>query len=275
VAISLLDTLDGDPDREDDDADSENENRFPDTGWAEWHTRGRHKLAGGEFEAADQNEDDEDDRVGRRRRVLHRLYLGRQRRPEEGATDGEPDRAAHLPEEGERTRRRADRAVVLLPQGGRGPSNVEPARTRGNTMQLVPHSAAVMRTKELARSLDLDLLLRTYTFIPRKILRDTVREFGSQLEGKVLDVGCGSQQYREFLNYQQYFGIEWSVDKRPPVVADVTQIPFRDAAFDSALCTEVLEHLPEPGRCLDEIHRVVKPGGSVFVTAPMTVHPPP
>lgn len=139
-------------------------------------------------------------------------------------------------------------------------------------MQLVPHSAAVMRTKELARSLDLDLLLRTYTFIPRKILRDTVRELGSQLDGKVLDVGCGSQQYRKFLNYEQYFGIEWSVDKRPPVVADVTQIPFRDAAFDSALCTEVLEHLPEPGRCLDEIHRVVKPGGSVLVTAPMTVH---
>lgn len=139
-------------------------------------------------------------------------------------------------------------------------------------MHLVPYNAVLSRTKDLARSWDLDLLLRTYTFIPRKILRDTVREFGSQLGGKVLDVGCGSQQYRQFLNYRQYFGIEWSVDKRPPVVADVTQIPFCDGAFDSALCTEVLEHLPEPGRCLDEIHRVVRPGGSVFVTAPMTVH---
>jgi SAM-dependent methyltransferase len=139
-------------------------------------------------------------------------------------------------------------------------------------MQLVPTNAVVSRTKELARDLDLDLLLRTYTFIPRKILRDTVRELGSQLGGKVLDVGCGSQQYRKFLNYGQYFGIEWSIDKRPPVVADVTRIPFRDAAFDSALCTEVLEHLPEPGDCLAEIHRVVKPGGSLLVTAPMTVH---
>jgi SAM-dependent methyltransferase len=139
-------------------------------------------------------------------------------------------------------------------------------------MQLVPHDTVQSLTKELARSFDLDLLLRTYTFIPRKILRDTVREFGSQLDGKVLDVGCGSQQYREFLNYRQYFGIEWSADKRPPVVADVTQIPFRTAAFDSALCTEVLEHLPEPGHCLSEIHRVVKPGGSVLFTVPMTVH---
>ena len=139
-------------------------------------------------------------------------------------------------------------------------------------MQLMIRDDVVARTKELARSWDLDLLLRTYTFIPRKILRNAVREFGTQLGGNLLDVGCGSQQYREYLHCEQYFGIEWSADKRPPVVADVTQIPFRDRAFDSALCTEVLEHLPEPGHCLEEIHRVVKPGGSVFFTVPMTVH---
>src|SRR5262245_6415356 len=109
-------------------------------------------------------------------------------------------------------------------------------------MQLVPTTLLVSLSKDLAQDVDLDLLLRTYPFIPRKILRDTVRDLGGQLGGKVLDVGCGSQQYRKFLNYQQYFGIEWSIDKRPPVVADVTRIPFRDAAFDSALCTEVLEH---------------------------------
>jgi len=139
-------------------------------------------------------------------------------------------------------------------------------------MQTLTYDDVLLHARQLGRDLDLDLLLRTYLFIPRKILRDAVREFGSQLDGKLLDVGCGSQQYRKYLHCDQYFGIEWSADKRPPVVADVTQIPFREAAFDSALCTEVLEHLPEPGRCLDEIHRVVKPGGSVFFTVPMTVH---
>jgi SAM-dependent methyltransferase len=139
-------------------------------------------------------------------------------------------------------------------------------------MQLAPYNAAISLGKEVARGLDLDLLFRTYLFIPRKLLRDAVREFGARLDGRMLDVGCGSQQYRKFLGCREYFGIEWSADKRPPVVADVTQIPFCDGAFDSALCTEVLEHLPEPGRCLSEIHRVVKPGGSVFFTVPMTVH---
>lgn len=71
VAISLLDTLDGDPEAEEhplEDAFVSHDPYFAytdsdgsDTAWAEWHTRGRHKLVRGEHEAADQCEDDEDD----------------------------------------------------------------------------------------------------------------------------------------------------------------------------------------------------------------------
>jgi SAM-dependent methyltransferase len=132
--------------------------------------------------------------------------------------------------------------------------------------------SVVSQTKDLARRWDLDLLFRTYLFIPRKILRDAVREFGARLDGRMLDVGCGNQQYRRFVKCRQYYGVEWSFDKRPPVVGDVMRIPFGTAAFDSALCTEVLEHVPEPGSCLDEIRRVVKPGGTVFFTVPMTMY---
>lgn len=132
--------------------------------------------------------------------------------------------------------------------------------------------SVVSRSKDVARRWDLDLLFRTYLFIPRKILRDAVREFGARLDGRMLDVGCGTQQYRRFVKCRRYYGVEWNLTKRPPVVGDVTQIPFGDGAFDSALCTEVLEHVPEPGRCLDEIRRVVKPGGTVFFTVPMTMY---
>jgi SAM-dependent methyltransferase len=132
--------------------------------------------------------------------------------------------------------------------------------------------ASTGRLRAFARRWDLDLLLLTYLFIPRKLLRDAVRHFGAGLHGRMLDVGCGSQQYRKFVACHQYIGIEWSRHKRPPVVGDVTRIPFGDRTFDSALCTEVLEHLAEPGRCLAEIRRVVKPGGTVFFTVPMTMY---
>jgi SAM-dependent methyltransferase len=47
-------------------------------------------------------------------------------------------------------------------------------------------------------------------------------------------------------------------------------LPFCDGCFDSALCTEVLEHVPSPERALRELRRVLKCGGQLLITAPMT-----
>lgn len=71
VAIGLLDLADGDPEREDDDPDSEVENQHADVAWIEWTARGRYKEGrfGGERLARDRHgntlhEDDEDDDPG-------------------------------------------------------------------------------------------------------------------------------------------------------------------------------------------------------------------
>jgi SAM-dependent methyltransferase len=42
-----------------------------------------------------------------------------------------------------------------------------------------------------------------------------------------------------------------------------------DARFDHVLLTQVLEHLPEPAKVLKELHRVLKPGGTLWLTAPL------
>lgn len=52
------------------------------------------------------------------------------------------------------------------------------------------------------------------------------------------------------------------------VVSDITRIPLPDGSFDAVLCSEVLEHLPEPTRALDEFSRLLKPGGRLILTAP-------
>lgn len=59
--IDICDLIDGEPEREDDDPDSENENRLGDVAYTEWHSRGRHKATAGGYEQADQRENDEDD----------------------------------------------------------------------------------------------------------------------------------------------------------------------------------------------------------------------
>ena len=49
-------------------------------------------------------------------------------------------------------------------------------------------------------------------------------------------------------------------------VADASALTFADASFDAVLACHMLYHLPDPGRALDEIARVLKPGGIVAVT---------
>jgi SAM-dependent methyltransferase len=45
-------------------------------------------------------------------------------------------------------------------------------------------------------------------------------------------------------------------------------MPFSDASIDVVLCTQVLEHIPEPMAVLAEIRRVLKPGGTLLLSVP-------
>ena len=86
------------------------------------------------------------------------------------------------------------------------------------------------------------------------------------LKGRVLDVGCGEQPYREY--FKDYVGIDYTHYK-PTVAADAKFLPFKDASFDSLICMEVLEHINNPSVVLDEIVRVLKAGGTLYLTVPM------
>ena len=103
---------------------------------------------------------------------------------------------------------------------------------------------------------------------------------------RLLDAGAGelrNRQYCGHLNYVsqdfcQYKGAgvapneglqlkSWDTS-RVDLVSDITAIPAPDASFDAILCSEVLEHVPEPTHALDEFARLLKPGGVVILTAP-------
>jgi SAM-dependent methyltransferase len=56
--------------------------------------------------------------------------------------------------------------------------------------------------------------------------------------------------------------------------ASLTHVPLPDRSMDLILCTEVLEHIPEHELALDEIARVLAPGGWVLITVPTPPAPP-
>lgn len=54
------------------------------------------------------------------------------------------------------------------------------------------------------------------------------------------------------------------------LISDITQIPAPDASFDAILCSEVLEHVPEPTHALTEFARLLRPNGKLILTAPFS-----
>lgn len=100
---------------------------------------------------------------------------------------------------------------------------------------------------------------------------------------RVLDAGAGEGQYRPLFahtryasqDFAQYTGSSdvaapetWTYNKLD-YVCDITAIPVPDGSFDAVICTEVLEHVPEPLAALRELARVTAPGGRLLLTAPL------
>ncbi len=93
------------------------------------------------------------------------------------------------------------------------------------------------------------------------------QEFARAFEGSVLDVGCDKAVLREFCAPGTYVGIDLSDE------ADVRQnlqnegrLPFEERAFDTVVCSDVLEHLENLHALFGELVRVARQ--RVLVTLP-------
>lgn len=103
--------------------------------------------------------------------------------------------------------------------------------------------------------------------------REIFRKWLSQLEGRdldVLDVGGRIQPYRPLLEgrLHRYVAVDLRRTPLVNIVAQGDQIPIANSQFDLVICTQVLEYVPQPGAVIAEIHRVLKPGGSVLLSVP-------
>ena len=59
-----------------------------------------------------------------------------------------------------------------------------------------------------------------------------------------------------------------ALDGNPVMAGDLQRLDLPDAAFDAAVCAEVLEHLDDDGAALRELARVLRPGGLLVVSVP-------
>jgi SAM-dependent methyltransferase len=85
---------------------------------------------------------------------------------------------------------------------------------------------------------------------------------------KCLEVGCGRGLFQDLVT--DYTGIDLSsavapLMHKPFIACDATSLPFADRSFDAVWSVTVLEHIPQPQSALEEMRRVLKPGGLLFL----------
>jgi SAM-dependent methyltransferase len=109
----------------------------------------------------------------------------------------------------------------------------------------------------------------------RKGIFLSIKRLSKEVNGNLLDFGCGSKPYKEFFVYcDQYIGMDIENSSHPHVNEDIdvfydgTNIPFPNDNFDSVFASEVFEHIFNLEEVLTEIKRVLKPGGKLLFTCP-------
>lgn len=89
----------------------------------------------------------------------------------------------------------------------------------------------------------------------------------------VLDAGAGSAPYKHLVSHANYESADFEmVDKayaKSTYVCDLRNIPVEEGRYDFVLFNQVMEHLPDPRSVLNELFRVMKPGGRLIYSGPL------
>jgi len=101
---------------------------------------------------------------------------------------------------------------------------------------------------------------------------------------RLLDAGAGEGRYKQNCHHLVYVSQDFGMydgrgdrrglqmgtweQKDVDIICDITDIPEPDRSFDAVLCTEVLEHIPDPLKALGEFGRLLRHGGLLILTAP-------
>lgn len=115
---------------------------------------------------------------------------------------------------------------------------------------------------------------KLYSNSSRFYLEEWVKKAATSLPpgSLVLDAGAGDCPYKPLFHEMKYESADFCQIENAQYgeityVCDLSLIPVEDARYDLVLCTQVLLQLTDPLTVLKELHRVLKPGGFLWISS--------
>lgn len=114
----------------------------------------------------------------------------------------------------------------------------------------------------------------------RALFARELRRLGVSADARILDAGTSTGTNLRMLGeegYRRFVGLDLSPDAIRFAAmkglgrveqGDVCRMPFEDASFDVVLATDIIEHVDDDLKALEEINRVLTPGGTALITVP-------
>ena len=112
------------------------------------------------------------------------------------------------------------------------------------------------------------------------ILRGIKRVVPKYAKGKLIDLGCGTQPYKNIISpyVELYYGVDYrstaeghyKEDTKPDLYSDCTDTKLPSESFDTILSTEVMEHIFDLNKYVAECYRLLKSGGIGIFTVPFS-----
>ncbi|MFY9074517.1 methyltransferase type 11 [Malaciobacter mytili] len=109
-------------------------------------------------------------------------------------------------------------------------------------------------------------------------LKKSIKKSIPYIKGKCADIGSGHSPYKKYIlnNIEEYISIDkgnihthmFSSSKEKFIDADIKELPFENNSFDTVILTQVLEHIDNPFKALEEIKRVLKKDGILILSVP-------
>ncbi len=103
----------------------------------------------------------------------------------------------------------------------------------------------------------------------RYLLKQQIKKYAHYIKGVVLDAGSGEiRRYKSFFKFEKYLTLDIRPESGADIVDSIENIPLENNRVDSIISTQVLEHVKNPTKAVNEFYRVLKPGGHCLITVP-------